>query len=214
MKTKVMNDIENQDYIISKKTSLKKTPEGLIYAARILITKNIKYLKDVELLSFYEYEKIVLMFDSDDEYKKNKELILESKRALSKKNIQLLISIKNTKKKDISVYDFENKNEKEMIKIIKNAHLIYNLEVNDKRDKLNVPFSNFNQVYAKEFAMRNIILGISIKSISEPRLIPRIRQNLKLARKYKIPTILSSFDENMIFGWYEAMQMLRVIVSR
>ncbi len=192
--------------------SLKKTPEGLIYVPKVIITKNIKFAKNIKLLRFYDYEKIVLIFDSKEEYEKEKETIRELKKNLKEQKIVLYVSIKNTKKKDVAIFDFNNK--ENLMKVIKKAHLIYNLEVNSKKDKLNVPYSNFNQVYAKEFAIRNIILGISIKSISDVKLIPRIRQNLKLARKYKIPVILSSFDENIIFGWYEAMQMLRVIISK
>jgi RNase P/RNase MRP subunit p30 len=83
--------------------------------------------------------------------------------------------------------------------------LIVNPELNEARDMLDQWNSGLDNIITSYMAEREIGYCINIdnilksKGIRRTRLVGRIRQNLKLARKYKVKTILScGFDS----GWY------------
>ncbi|MEM4500391.1 MAG: hypothetical protein QXD62_03545 [Candidatus Woesearchaeota archaeon] len=174
---------------------LKKTPEGLIYVSKTLITEHIF---DPELLEFYDYTRIIMLDKEKYEKLKNdsnyqKFSIFFGSEKLTEGKIKVL-SLKNFP----------------MAKCIEKGHIVYDLELSDDSDSLHVRRSNFNQVYAKQFQERNIILGISFDNLFlNDLIIGRIKQNLIIARQYKIPVLLSLFHTKHIFGWYEAMQFLR-----
>ena len=75
---------------------------------------------------------------------------------------------------------------------------IINLENSDKKDKMHYRYSGLNQVFAKLAKQNNIQIGFSFSNLlNHPKtratLMGRIRQNIRICKKYKVKTNFSSF---------------------
>jgi len=69
-----------------------------------------------------------------------------------------------------------------------------------KKDSLHFRNSGLNQVVCKIAKKNKIIIAFSfsniLKSKNRNKILERIKQNIKLCRKYKVPMIIASFAEN------------------
>ncbi|MEM4396838.1 MAG: hypothetical protein QXR30_04250 [Candidatus Woesearchaeota archaeon] len=180
---------------------IKITPEGIHYVAKTLI---IYDYVDLETLKFYDYEKVIFLnYDSMD---------IEKIKLLKDASIQVFkgIEIYKNEKKSSDVVKIASLKDTSIEDSIKFANVIYDLELSEKPDSLRYRSSNFNQVFAKQFVEKNIILGIQMENLLlNDKILGRIKQNLIIARQYKVPVLVSVFNGKRIFGWYEAMQFLR-----
>lgn len=80
---------------------------------------------------------------------------------------------------------------------------VFDLEL-QKKDFMHQRGSGFNHVMAKFANNNNIHVGFSFSTIlnasklQSARIIGRIKQNIKLCRKYKVKTVIASFANNPI----------------
>jgi hypothetical protein len=78
---------------------------------------------------------------------------------------------------------------------------VFDLEL-QKRDFMHQRGSGFNHIMAKFANNNNIHVGFSFSTIlnasklQSARIIGRIKQNIKLCRKYKVKTVIASFTNN------------------
>lgn len=167
---------------------IKKTPEGLFYVTKTLITSD--FFPSV-ILSDMDYERIIFM-SSDKE------------KISQYSNFKIFSTSKIKGIETVSVKRFSGN--------IK-ADVLFDLESQSK-DLMHVRNSSMNQVVAKWFKENNIIYGISMSSLKSSSIYGKVRQNLLLVRKYEVPVMVSLFDiSGPIFSWYEAMNLLRTIIS-
>lgn len=94
-----------------------------------------------------------------------------------------MVFIENYEKKRKAV---ENSN----IKILLNPHLV------SKKDSLHFRNSGLDQVLCKSMNKNEISLGISLDKIRNFIDIGRVKQNIKLCRKYKVKILFFSYAEN------------------
>ena len=84
----------------------------------------------------------------------------------------------------------------------KNIDILFNLENNQREDFLHQRNSGLNHIFCKLAKEKNIHFGISLSNLlnKKPKLLSkilgRIRQNLRLCRKYKIKTVFASFTDS------------------
>lgn len=83
--------------------------------------------------------------------------------------------------------------ERKKIKILVDVHM------NNFKDNLHFRSSGLNQVICKLMNKNNVALGISLASIENGLMLGRIKQNIKLCRKYKVKMKFFSFAK----GKYE-----------
>lgn len=184
---------------------IKITPEGIHYVAKTLIVN--RYV-NVDILKFYDYEKVVFLNFDSLEKEKIEELKMNGIQVLKGINVKKL-----DKTKDENIIKIASIKDIELNQAISIANVICDLELSNKGDSLRYRSSNFNQVIAKQFVENNIILAIKIDNLFlNDKIVGRIRQNLNIARQYKVPVMISTFDGEKLFGWYEAMQFLRSLL--
>ncbi len=81
----------------------------------------------------------------------------------------------------------------------KRAELIYDFEKKAKKDAMHYRNSGLNHVLCKLMHDKKISLGISFSTVlnsskmQRARILGRMMQNIKLARKYKVPVVVASF---------------------
>ena len=73
------------------------------------------------------------------------------------------------------------------------ADMIYGLELGKKRDAMHYRRSGLDQVLCKLAKTKKKIVVFSLKGISDPVVLGRVMQNVKLCRKYGVKFILGSF---------------------
>lgn len=80
----------------------------------------------------------------------------------------------------------------------KKTYILFDFEMQDKPDFLHHRNSGLNQVIANE--MKDKILGISfstyLNSINKGIILGRMKQNAKIAKKYKVKTFVLSFAKH------------------
>jgi len=71
----------------------------------------------------------------------------------------------------------------------------FELECTQFKDSVNAKNSGLNQVTAKLALKNKILIGFSFSSLLQKRSvrIGRMKQNIKLCRKYKLPAVVASF---------------------
>lgn len=78
---------------------------------------------------------------------------------------------------------------------------VFDLEL-QKKDFMHQRGSGFNHIMAKHANKNNICVGFSFStilnadSVNRSKIIGRIKQNIKLCRKYKVNTVIASFAVN------------------
>lgn len=88
-------------------------------------------------------------------------------------------------------YDMDRKLvESKKVKILVDPH------VNSLRDNLHFRSSGLNQIICKLMNKNNILLGISLENIKDGVMLGRVKQNIKLCRKYKVKILFFSFAKS------------------
>ncbi|QQG38683.1 MAG: hypothetical protein HYS32_03710 [Candidatus Woesearchaeota archaeon] len=82
----------------------------------------------------------------------------------------------------------------------KKTEIITNLENHEKKDYLNQKNSGLDQVLCKLAKKNKIAIAFNLPLIlkNQPEILGRIKQNIKLCRKYKIPMVLVSFAKDYL----------------
>jgi len=84
----------------------------------------------------------------------------------------------------------------------KSMDILFNLENNQREDFLHQRNSGLNHIFCKLAKEKNIQIGISLSNLLNQRPIlisktlGRIRQNLRICRKYGVKTIFASFAKS------------------
>ncbi len=73
------------------------------------------------------------------------------------------------------------------IKVLVNPH------INENKDSLHFRVGGLDQVICKIASLNNIAIGFSLDSLNNPVLIGRIKQNIKLCRKFKVRMLFFTF---------------------
>lgn len=138
------------------------------------------------------YTGLCFVYDSADELIKNKE-------KLKKTKIKLLFGLKFKSKR--KVYDFivaKASGKSRDILERRKADIIYDFEKNAREDYIHHRASGLNQVLCKLARKNNVAVGFSVSSIlnskQKPVLLGRIKQNVRLCRKYKVKVVIGSFS--------------------
>jgi len=149
-----------------------------------------------------DYNKLIFIYNYGEDIKKIKNKLSKLKNNKIKIDFGLLTINKNIQKakklsKNIIVKATkDNRNAIEKNKDI----LLYNLEDTGKKDFIHHRSSGLNQVLAKLMQKNNITLAFSfnliLNSNLKSKILGRIKQNIKLANKYKINTLIASFANN------------------
>lgn len=88
-------------------------------------------------------------------------------------------------------YDTDRKLvERKKVKILVDVH------ANNSRDNLHYRSSGLNQVICKLMNKDNVALGISLESVKDGVILGRVKQNIKLCRKYKVKMKFFSFAKS------------------
>lgn len=79
--------------------------------------------------------------------------------------------------------------------------IVFNLENSSRKDFIHHRNSGMNHIIAKLMHEKGVKLGVSfsnlLKSSKRDVLIGRIKQNLKLCKKYKVDVVISSFAKDV-----------------
>jgi RNase P/RNase MRP subunit p30 len=97
------------------------------------------------------------------------------------------------------------------------ADMIFNLENQKRQDFLHHRNSGVNHIHAKLASDNTVTLGFSFTNILQEkkrraRLIGRIMQNIRLARKFKTKTVFASFAKSpyAMRAWRDMISALQV----
>jgi RNase P/RNase MRP subunit p30 len=163
-----------------------KNEEKFISLAEKLGTK--------ELILVYPYSKHMLQL-------KNKVIDFQQKTKIKLK-FGIIAKQKDIQKaKKFSGFVINQSTDKDQHTLEKlKPNLIFDLEQNPAKDRQHYRLSGLNQVLCEIAHKNNITIGFSLTSIlnskNKPKLLGRIKQNLKLCKKYKVKTLFASFTKN------------------
>jgi len=140
------------------------------------------------------YGGLCFVYNSVDEFIRNKE-------RFKKSNLKLLFGLKFESKE--KVYDFiitKASGKSRQILERGKADIIYDFEKSSREDYIHHRASGLNQVLCKLARKNNVAVGFSVSSIlnskQKPMLLGRIKQNIKLCRKYRVRMIIGSFSSD------------------
>lgn len=159
-----------------------------------------EFIKVAEKLSYTE---LVFIYKntSKEDYAKETEK-LKSLSTKIKVNQAQLCTAKNINKSFSDILIAEGSNNARQFIEEKKVDILYNLEENSRKDFIHHRSSGLNQVLCKLAHENKIIVAFSLNKIIESSgknraiLLGRIKQNIMLCRKYKVPTIIASFAKN------------------
>lgn len=86
-----------------------------------------------------------------------------------------------------------SKNDRHVLEKLKPS-ILFDLESGFQKDFMHHRASGLNQVLCKIAEKNKVAIGFSISSDS--KILGRIRQNIRLCRKYKVKTIIASFAKD------------------
>ncbi|MBW2981359.1 hypothetical protein KY343_00635 [Candidatus Woesearchaeota archaeon] len=95
--------------------------------------------------------------------------------------------------------------------------IVYDLELNAKKDPINFRASGLNQVLCKFAAKNKVIIGFSFSSILNAKnrvmILGRMMQNIRFCRKYKVDTVFASFAKTPfeMRAWHDLVSFLIVL---
>lgn len=109
----------------------------------------------------------------------------------------------------INLLDFSDKNISKQIKLKQNPtrkdfeskdfDILFDLENNSSNDKITTLSSGMNHILAKIAKEKNKIIGFTLQEVisakNKPKIIARIRQNIKLINKYDLDVCIFSFAQ-------------------
>ncbi|MBS3167775.1 hypothetical protein J4216_01480 [Candidatus Woesearchaeota archaeon] len=95
----------------------------------------------------------------------------------------------------------------------KKVKILVDLHVNTFKDNLHFRVGGLDQVLCKLCNKNDVTVGFSLSSLKNPVLIGRVKQNIKLCRKYKVKMRFFSFAENKfdLRGLEDMKSLLRVL---
>jgi len=141
------------------------------------------------------YTGLCFLYDSNDYMNKqfeNKKIKIEIGVLGDNKNIDK-IKGKNEK---VFVAVKSSNNDKEIMERSK-ADMIFSFEDALRRDFIHQRASGLNHILCRLAKENNVIVGFSLKSIlisgDKHLILGRIRQNIKICRKFKVKTTIASF---------------------
>ena len=107
------------------------------------------------------------------------------------------------------INDLVNRNAVENPKV----DILLDCHKSNKKIKLNTIESGFNQVLAKLAFKNKVALGFSFNSLFNSDDYPKLRQNIKLCRKYKVPIVCLSLANNKyeMRAVNDMMSLLKII---
>jgi RNase P/RNase MRP subunit p30 len=87
---------------------------------------------------------------------------------------------------------------KETTTLSKDIDIIYGLEESKRNDFIHHRNSGLNHILAKELSRKDIIIGFSFNSFLKEgsKVLPRMKQNVRLCRKYKVNMVYASFAKD------------------
>ena len=166
----------------------------------IVIPKN----NEEEFISMAEklgYNELYFLYGFNDYLDKGK---IEIKNRKIKINIGVLIDNKNINKvrklknENVFVVAKSSGNDKEVIEKLK-PNIIFSFEGSLRKDFIHQRASGLNHILCRSAKENNVTIGFSSSSILNKEnkgvILGRIKQNIKLCKKFKVKTIIASFAE-------------------
>ncbi|MFH0867793.1 MAG: RNase P subunit p30 family protein [Candidatus Woesearchaeota archaeon] len=105
----------------------------------------------------------------------------------------------NKKKPNGFVAVKSSNNDKEIMERSK-SDMIFSFEDNARKDFIHQRGSGLNHIMCRLAKKNNVIIGFSLNSILNEgniqRIMGRMKQNIKLCRKFKVRSLIASFAEN------------------
>src|SRR3989338_8228398 len=140
------------------------------------------------------YSGLCLVYDSSHELAKSREKLKQDK-------IKLFFGVRKRDRESAGAVVFSKASGKSRSTIErKEADVVYDFENNLRGDYLHHRASGLNQVLCKLAEKNGIAIGFSLSSIicsgKKSVLLGRIRQNIRLCRKYEVKMVIGSFCSN------------------
>lgn len=137
------------------------------------------------------YDELCFVYDSIEELNRKKKMI-------KNKQLKLCFGLDlKSRKKNSLVVDKASGNSREVIES-KNADIIYGFEIITKKDYIHHRASGLNHVLCKLMSKNKVAIGFSVSLILNYKqkavLMGRMKQNIKLCRKYKVKMVIGSFS--------------------
>ncbi len=95
----------------------------------------------------------------------------------------------------------------------KKVKVLVNPQVNTLKDRLHYRSSGLDQILCTLANKNNIAIGFSFNTLDNPVLIGRLKQNIRLCRKYKVKMLFFYFAENKyrLRSVNDLLSLLRVL---
>ncbi len=146
----------------------------------------------ISMASRLGYNGLCFVYGSADD-------LIKSKEKLKKSKLKLFFGLKQKSKNkcyDLVAAKASGKS-REMLER-KEVDIVYDFENSLKADYIHHRASGLNQVLCKIARENNVAVGFSVSSIlnskQKPLLLGRIKQNIRLCRKYKVKMVIASFS--------------------
>ena len=93
--------------------------------------------------------------------------------------------------------------------------MIFGLELVHKKDAMHYRRSGLNQVLCKIAASKSKKIGFDFWSLMEPRVLGRVKQNIKFCKKYKVDYFLGAFAEKpeLMRSFHDLKSFLKTLDS-
>lgn len=150
--------------------------------------------KFILIASRLGYTGLCFVYDSADELIKSKEKLKQSKLKLF-----FGLKVKSKNKKDNIIVMKASGKSREVLER-KGADIIYGFEDSLQSDYIHHRASGLNQVLCKIAREKDVAVGFSVSLILNSKrksvLLGRIKQNVRLCRKYKVKMVIASFSSD------------------
>jgi hypothetical protein len=95
----------------------------------------------------------------------------------------------------------------------KKIKILVNLHVNNFNDSLHFRVSGLDHILCKLCAKNNVSIGFSLDTLVNPVLIGRVKQNIKLCRKYNVKMLFFSFAKSKyeLCGVNDLISLLKIL---
>ncbi len=134
---------------------------------------------------------IDLVFGQEDDFVVLAQ-VLGFKKVFGVESINLLKSPNQSNSQKLNLYSGS-----QLRKVVKKVDLFFELEASQKADFLHQRRGNLNQVICQEMVEHDVAYGLSfslvLNSQNKDKVLGRMKQNIKLCRKYEVPLVVASF---------------------
>ncbi|MBI2148457.1 hypothetical protein HYU23_02160 [Candidatus Woesearchaeota archaeon] len=146
----------------------------------------------------------------------NYDIVLMNRDVLTEDFAKLLGFSKLIFKEDFSKFGIiESKNYETDRKLIENKRIkvLVDPHVNIERDSLHFRKGGLNHIVCNLAHKNSVAVGFSLSSIDSPVIIGRIRQNIKLCRKYNVKILFFTFAKTKyeLRSAIDLISLLRVL---